>query len=236
MEDRFIESNEDQAAISPFDPARDHSARLSRRAYNLIMGGLVVLGFLVIGACAALASTPGFLLAIYQNYFAVMLGSVAASIAGIVVLHLGMRREGFGMALAGYALVIASIGFTTGLILPMYDLPSIANAFVGTALIASLFTLLGAAYPAFFARVQGIAMTALLALIVVSLVGSFMGIAMGWLDYAVILVFCGFIGYDTYRAQQCEATVKMAVFNAVQIWLDLVNVFIRILSIVGRRN
>lgn len=236
MEDRLIENNEDQAAISPFDPARDRSARLSRRVYNLIMGALVMLGFLVVGVCAALTATPGFLLAIYQNYFAVMLGSVAASVAGIVVLHLGMRREGFWMALAGYALVVASIGFTTGLILPMYDLPSIANAFVGTALIAALFTLLGAAYPAFFARVQGIAVTALLALIVVSLVGSFMGVGMGWLDYAVILVFCGFIGYDTYRAQQCEPTVKMAVFNAVQIWLDLVNVFIRILAIVGRRD
>jgi len=236
MDDRHFETGQDQAAISPFDPARDHSARLSRRAYNLIMGGLVMLGFLVIGACAALAATPGFLLAVYQNYFPIMLGSVIASLAGIIVLHLGMKREGFGMALAGYALVIGSIGFTTGLVLPMYDLPSIANAFVGTALIAALFTLLGAAFPAFFARVQGIALTALFALIIVSVVGSFMGVAMGWLDYAVILVFCGFIGYDTYRAQQCEATVKMAVFNAVQIWLDLVNVFIRILAIVGRRD
>ena len=59
---------------------------------------------------------------------------------------------------------------------------------------------------------------------------------MAWLDYVVILLFCGFIGYDTYRAQQCEPTVKMAIFNAVEIWLDLLNVFIRILSIVGRRN
>ena len=96
--------------------------------------------------------------------------------------------------------------------------------------------MLGATFPAFFARVQGVAMTALFALLVGSIVGCFMGVSMGWLDYAVILLFCGFIGFDTYRAQQCEATVKMAIFNAVQIWLDLVNVFIRLLAIVGRRN
>ena len=158
------------------------------------------------------------------------------SIGGFVVIMRGMRREGFGMALAGYAMVVVSMGFTTGLILPFYDLPSIANAFVGTAIIAAVFTLAGGLWPQFFARIQGVLTVSLLALIVVSIVGLFMGADMGWLDYAVVLVFCGFIGWDTYRSQQCEPTVKMAIFNAVNIWLDLVNVFIRILSIVGRRD
>lgn len=226
----------EERAISPFDPARDHSAPLSRRAYNLVMGGLVMLGFGVIALCAAIASTPGFLFAVIDNYLAVTLGSLAASIAGVVVINIGMKREGFGMALGGYALVVCSIGFTTGLALPLYDLPSIANAAVGTALIAMLFTLLGASYPQVFARIQGVAVVSLLALLIVGAVGGLMGMPLGWLDYAIILVFCGFIGYDTYRAQQCEPTVKMAIFNAVQIWLDLVNVFIRILSIVGNRD
>lgn len=226
----------EERAVSPFDPARDHSTALSRRTYNLLMGGLVMLGFAVIALCAGLASTPGFLYAVLDNYPAVTIGSLVASIAGVVVINLGMKREGFGMALGGYALVVCSIGFTTGLLLPLYDLPSIANAAVGTALIAMLFTLLGASYPRVFARVQGVAVVSLLALLLVGLVGGLMGMPLGWLDYAIILVFCGFIGYDTYRAQQCEPTVKMAIFNAVQIWLDLVNVFVRILSIVGNRE
>lgn len=232
--DPFASSEE--RAITPFDPAFDHSSTLSRRMYNLVMGGLVILGFAIIGICAGIATTPGFLYAVYQNYVAIMIGSTVVSFAGIFVISAGMKREGFGMALLGYFMVICSLGFTTGLILPAYNLPSIANAFVGTTLIAALFTLLGASYPQFFMRIQGIAVTALLALIIVGIVGSLMGFAMSWLDYAVILVFCGFIGFDTYRAQQCEPTVKMAIFNAVQIWLDLVNVFIRILSIVGRRD
>lgn len=223
-------------AASPFDAGADRSARLSRRTYNLLMGGLVALGFVVIGACALMTASPAFLLAVYENYLAVCLVSLAASIGGIAVLHAGMRREGFGMALAGYALVVCSMGFTTGLILPYYDLPSIANAFVGTALIAALFTLLGATYPQVFAQMRGVAVAALLSLLLVSIVGSIAGWAMGWLDYAVVLVFCGFIGWDTYRAQQCEPTVKMAIFNAVEIWLDLLNVFIRILSILGNRR
>ena len=232
----FEQGAAEERAISPFDPARDHSSQLSRRAYNLVMGALVAFGFAVIAACAALASTPGFMMAVYQNYLLVMFGSLAVSIAGILVVGAGMKREGFGMALAGYALVVGSIGFTTGLILPFYDLPSIANAFVGTAIVATLFTLLGAAYPQFFMRIQGVLFVSLLAVLVVALVGGLMGMAMGWLNYVIVLVFCGLIARDTYVAQQCEPTVKMAVLNAVNIWLDLVNVFIHILAIVGHRE
>lgn len=226
----------EEQAISPFDPARDHSSKLTRGSYNLLMGGLVAAGFVVIALCGLLCTNVSFLMSILQNYVFYAIGSLAVSIGGFVFIMRGMRREGFGMALAGYAMVVVSMGFTTGLILPFYDLPSIANAFVGTAIIAAVFTLAGGLWPQFFARIQGVLTVSLLALIVVSIVGLFMGADMGWLDYAVVLVFCGFIGWDTYRAQQCEPTVKMAIFNAVNIWLDLVNVFIRILSIVGRRD
>ena len=199
----------EQEAISPFDPSRDHSAQLTRRTYNLIMGGLVTAGFAVIAACALLAQAPAFLYAVVDNYLTISIGSFIASIAGIAVMHMGMKREGYGVTLAGYALLVCSIG---------------------------LFTLLGTSFPAFFARIQGIAVTALIALIVAGIAGSLMGFAMAWYDYAVILVFCGFIGYDTYRAQQCEPTVKMAILNAAEIWLDLVNIFIHLLQIVGDRD
>lgn len=226
----------EQNAISPFDPSRDHSAQLTRRTYNLLMGGLVTAGFAVIALCALLSQSPSFLYAVMSNYLAFSIGSFVASIAGIIVMNVGMKREGYGVTLAGYALLVCSIGFATGLLLPFYNLPSIANAFVGTLIISALFTLLGSSFPAFFARIQGIALAALVALIVAGIVGSIAGFDMAWYDYAVILVFCGFIGYDTYRAQQCEPTVKMAIFNAAEIWLDLVNIFIHLLQIVGNRD
>ena len=165
----------EEQAISPFDPARDHSSKLTRGSYNLLMGGLVAAGFVVIALCGLLCSNASFLMSILQNYVFYAIGSLAVSIGGFVVIMRGMRREGFGMALAGYAMVVVSMGFTTGLILPFYDLPSIANAFVGTAIIAAVFTLAGGLWPQFFARIQGVLTVSLLALIVVSIVGLFMG-------------------------------------------------------------
>ena len=121
----------EQEAISPFDPSRDHSAQLTRRMYNLIMGGLVTAGFAVIAACALLAQAPAFLYAVVNNYLAISIGSFIASIAGIAVMHMGMKREGYGVTLAGYALLACSIGFTTGMVLPFYSLPSIPQRLCG---------------------------------------------------------------------------------------------------------
>lgn len=231
-----FENAREEREITPFDPAFDHSATLSRRAYNLIMGGMVLLGFVVIALCASIAGTYDFQVMLSQHYQAIMIASIAVPIAGIVALVAGMRGKGLALPLLGYALIVGSIGFTTGIILPFYSLPSIMNAFVGTILIAALFTLLGVSFPSFFARIQGALIAVLLGLILVSIAGRFMGVAMSWLDYIILVVFSGFIAYDTYQSQQCEPTVKMAVLFAVNIWLDLVNIFLSLLSILGNRE
>ena len=43
------------------------------------------------------------------------------------------RRQSTGMAFLGYGLVVLTLGFSTGLILPQYDIPAITGAFAATA-------------------------------------------------------------------------------------------------------
>ena len=76
----------------------------------------------------------------------------------------------------------------------------------------------------------------LLALIVVQVVMGLMGVSQTGIDLLVIVVFCGFIGYDFYRAMQDEPTLVNAVYNASNLFLDIINVFVRVLSIFGRRD
>ena len=230
-------SNTSEREITPFqESAISGSTRLSRRGYNLLMGGLIFLGFVVVAAGAMIASSTGFLMAVLPYYLPVMIGSTIISIAGIFVLSAGMKREGLGLPLLGYAMVICSLGFTTGMVLPFYSLPSIVNAFVGTVLFTALFTLLGASFPQFFARAIGIVSGLLLGLLLVMIIGFIAGIPMGWLDYVLLVLFAGFVGFDTYQANQAEPTAKMAIFFALNIWLDLINVFMIILRIVGGRD
>jgi FtsH-binding integral membrane protein len=52
----------------------------------------------------------------------------------------------------------------------------------------------------------------------------------------VALIFCGYIGLDWHRAQQFPKTLNNAVDSAADIYLDVVNLFVRILSITGKRR
>ena len=56
------------------------------------------------------------------------------------------------------------------------------------------------------------------------------------LDYAVALIFCGYIGLDWCRAQRYPKTLDNAIDSAADIYLDVVNLFIRVLSITGKRS
>ena len=52
----------------------------------------------------------------------------------------------------------------------------------------------------------------------------------------VILLFCGFIGYDVYRASTALPTFTNALWYAVDLYLDIINVFLRLLALFGRRD
>jgi FtsH-binding integral membrane protein len=45
----------------------------------------------------------------------------------------------------------------------------------------------------------------------------------------------GFIGYDYAKALEDDATVDAAIDRAVALYLDIINLFIRILEIMGKK-
>ena len=54
-------------------------------------------------------------------------------------------------------------------------------------------------------------------------------------DYIVIILFCGFLGYDSYRMSVDEATVPNAIFHASNIYIDIVNILLRVLDIMDNK-
>ena len=91
-------------------------------------------------------------------------------------------------------------------------------------------------FPKFFQRVYGIGFGILLATILVEIVLMFMGVSQTITDLIVIVVFAGFIGYDTYVATTAPPTLPNAVLMASNLFVDIINVFLRILNILGRRD
>lgn len=229
---RGIESLEPLAAEKGVGDGK----RLSLRAYSLALTGFVLAGFLVMGACASLFASPAFLMAVLDHYLSVAILSTVASIVGIVMMGSGKKRQAVGLSLAGYAVFVLSFGFTTSTILLSYTAATISTAFLATAGIVVVFACLGVALPQVFEKIQGVLMGALLALVVVQVVMLFMGVSQTWIDFVVIVVFCGFIGYDFHKAMYDEPTLVNAVYNASELFLDIINVFVRVLSILGNRD
>lgn len=240
MSDNF--SNDARGGIDPYSPfvtqerRRTGGKRLSLRAYSLALTGFIFAGFLIMGLCSSLFSDVRFLLAIYDHYFAVSLLSLVGSFAGIGMMASAKRSQSVGLSLAGYGIFALSFGFVTSAALLYYSAATISTAFMATAGITVVFACLGVAMPKVFQKISGVLGVSLLALVIVQLIMSFMGVWQGWIDFAVIVVFCGFIGYDFHKAMYDEPTLANAAFNASELFLDILNVFLRVLSILGRRD
>ena len=53
------------------------------------------------------------------------------------------------------------------------------------------------------------------------------------IDLAVAVIFCGYIGYDWAKAQQCPKTYDNAVDSAADLYTDIVFLFLELLSLLG---
>ena len=56
------------------------------------------------------------------------------------------------------------------------------------------------------------------------------------IDWIVVVIFCGYIGLDWGRANQIPKTMDNAVDSAAALYMDIINLFLRILRILGRRR
>lgn len=209
---------------------------ISRRLYNVLLTGFVLLSFVIMAACSYITGTYEFMLFMLRNPFVLTIGMLVGSIAGCIVMSIGRSKESLPMGLIGYALFTLTFGFSTSLILGMYDMQTISLAFSATAGIMIVFGAAGIMFPEFFQRIQGVLITALVALFIVMLFLMFLGVGQTFIDLAVIVIFCGFIGYDVFRASTAVPTVSNALWYAIDLYLDILNVFIRLLSLFGRRD
>lgn len=211
------------------------AARIDVRLFNFILAGLIFCGFLVMGLGVGIVSQPAFTSWFASNALLGIAGMIVGPIVGVVLMSGAVKRQSVARSIAGFAIFVSTFGLLCAMVVAQYDLPTINTAFVATAAITAVFGVLGLAFPQVFQRISGVLMVALVALCVVEIAMALMGVDQTWLDIAGIVVFCGFIGYDMYQAATVEPTVPNAVFMASNLFLDIMNVFIRVLDIVDNR-
>jgi FtsH-binding integral membrane protein len=204
---------------------------ISDRLYNVVIGAVLLWGFLVNYLMVTLIPAEAVL---RIPWFLLLIGYFGLCFLGIYTYN---KSDKPALSFLGYNLVVVPIGIVIVPFVQSFDPEIVARAVMVTGLVTALMMILGTLYPAFFFRIAGALFVALLAVIVVELGLIFIGgVRLGIMDWIVALIFCGYIGYDWARANAIPKTVDNAVDAAASLYLDIINLFLRILSIMGRRR
>lgn len=213
-----------------------HSAApaISRRAFNALTFGILTVAFIITWGEYLLAASGRLPFLSSDNWLGFIV-AVVLTIVGLVVMSTGKSKQSLGLSIGGFTLFTFTFGATLALTLQRYTPATITYAFAITACLSAIFLIMGVLFPGFFSRIGGVLMIGLIGVLLVELVAVFFFHAQqGWLDYVVVLLFCGFLGYDAYRMSMDEPTIPNAIFYAVDIFLDVVNILLRVLNIMDR--
>lgn len=166
------------------------------------------------------------------------LGLFAASMVGVFIA--GSGKDNPLLGLLGYGIMSGALGLLLGPALAMYTVASVVKIMgCATGLIVGLGAI-GVIYPASLES-WGSYLIGSLWLLLVGLIGVPIAIHFGapikglltWMDWIGLIIFGGLTIYDLNRAMRVERTHTNAIGCAVGIYLDFMNIFIRLLSLFG---
>jgi FtsH-binding integral membrane protein len=200
------------------------------RTYNLMIGLVLCWGFLL--NYLMVVSIPSQTIAAI-NPFALIIGYFVFCFFGI---YLYTKSDNPLVSFIGYNFVVVPFGLIVNLAVSQYSPDLVGNAIAVTGGVTGIMMILGTLYPGFFFSIARGLFVALIAVIIVELMAVFFfGYRGNMIDYAVVLIFCGYIGLDWARANAIPKTMDNAVDSAAALYMDIIILFLRILRIMGRR-
>ncbi len=149
------------------------------------------------------------------------------------------------ISLVGYVMVAGPFGLLLGPVVGMYEAASVVKVLYITGAVTGVLSIIGAAIPRSLESWSGF----LFAGLIVVLFGTIGIPLLGWvfpgvpiegaltmIDWLAVFVFSGYIVFDMNRAMRVPATVNNAVDCSLALYLDIINLFIRLLSIMGQKK
>lgn len=217
------------------------AAEVSKSTYNAIIGGVLLYGFIADAIIVALFKNKAIEMILnnpggYSTTLIVMMVIYAiCCLAGTFMVN---RSDNPVVSFIGFNLFAIPIGFVLAYgTIPFYNGGSVAIAFALTAVITLAMLVISTIFPDTFLSMGTTLFISLLVCVIVDLLALFIFKSdLIFIDYIVTFIFSLFIGYDWARANRCAKTIDNAVDCAAELYLDMINLFIRILSIVGRRD
>ncbi|MFG0456794.1 Bax inhibitor-1 family protein [Shewanella mangrovisoli] len=215
---------------SVFDRRTTDDTLIGAGLYNLVIGLTLLWGF-AMNYIMVSHIDPEAIASV--NPWVFFIGYFASCFFGIYLFQSSSNPL---VSFIGYNFVVVPFGLIINMVVSQYDPELVTEAIRITGLVTIAMMCLGTLFPAFFQKIAGVLTIALLLVIVVELIEIFIfKTHHGILDWIVVLIFCGYIGYDWGRANQIPKTVDNAVDSAAALYMDIINLFLRILRILGRK-
>jgi uncharacterized protein len=209
------------------------------KVYNLMASGLALSGIVA----AAVAQSPSLMQAIFGTglSWVVML----APLGLLLGMQFGQNKMSAGTLGALYWAFVASFGLSLASIFVIYTGASIVRVFFITAATFGAVSLYGYTTKRDLTSMGTFLFMGLIGMIIASLVNMFIGSTA--IQFAVsvigVIVFTGLTAYDTqrikldfYAGDLAEVQSKKAIFGAVSLYLDFLNLFMLLLQFFGQRR
>lgn len=222
--------------------ARSNSAFMSR-VYMWMMIGLALSGIVAY----QIGSTPALVNAIYSNGF-LLIAVIVLQFAAVISLSALINRMNASVATLLYLAYSALSGVTFSIIFLSFAKSSIAQAFFITSFAFTGLSIFGFVTKRDLGPLGSFCMIGLFGLIgfilITMLFPSVLTNAVSMtINTLAILIFAGLTAYDTQRiknfnpgnASSDEAN-KAVISGALMLYLDFINLFLNILSLMGDRR
>lgn len=210
----------------------DLSKILSSRVYNSVLGGVVIYG-IVMNVILCVTCKDAVMV---MNPLAFLVGYFVSCIAGVLISSFSKNPL---VSFVGYNMVVVPIGLALSISLEEYGgvgSAVVIQAFLYTAIITGCMIALSIVKPEFFSKLGGILLGSLIGLIIAEIIALFLGLDQIVISWFGAVVFSLYIGYDVYRSQQFTKTLDNAVDCALDIYLDIANLFLFVLEILGKND
>ena len=209
-----------------------YQRELSGRQYNVLIGVHLLFGL-------ALTSFLCFRLPyVFPQVYSVH--PVVFSLGFVVTCLIGgwiAAKGNYLLSIIGYAMNILGFGALLSLTLIFYPAHLIFIAAVLTFVVVLTMTVAAAFMPDAFLSLGKVLFISLIGLVIAESVCFFLGIFTPNIILLIgIFIFSLYVGYDWARGQQYPSTPSYACYTALQLYMDIINLFFRILRLMGRRR
>lgn len=228
---------------------KDISVKSEKSIVNSVMKNVFTLMTLALAATGAISyivsNNIQIIKAILENQ-PLFWGLIIGELVLVMVLSAMINRISFTTALILFALYSVINGVTLAPLFIVFTAESIASAFFVTAGTFGAMAIFGYITKFDLSGIGKILIMALFGLIIASIVNIFLASSQMEMitNYAGVLIFTGLTAYDTQKIKNMvqeninneNIIPKLSVIGSLTLYLDFINLFIKLLQLMGKRK